>query len=249
MAKTFATRRGFLMGLGVGVGLGGLLRWRGDVLYGGQALVRPPGALPESEFLAACLRCGQCVEACPFDTLHMAEAGDGIRVGTPYVKTREIPCCLCQGYDTLLCVAACPTKALSPVADLADIHMGTAIINEDLCFAYNRVVCRACWHICPFPDKAIVFDDLLRPVVKPEACIGCGLCDHACPTEPSSIPIRPASQGDTVPKLLSDDIFASSEENCGTGVSPVGTRAGRPCHNWVAAEGRSRVTRCEGGGT
>jgi len=41
--------------------------------------------------------------------------------------------------------------------------------------------------------------------------------------------------------------FASREEvcgtghNCGTGVSPVGSRAGRPCHSWVAAEGRAVV--------
>uniref|UniRef100_UPI004055F8DE ferredoxin-type protein NapG n=1 Tax=Candidatus Electronema sp. TaxID=2698783 RepID=UPI004055F8DE len=43
------------------------------VLLGGhqqsaQALpphaIRPPGALPEEDFLAACLRCGQCVRAC-----------------------------------------------------------------------------------------------------------------------------------------------------------------------------------------
>ena len=27
--------------------------------------LRPPGALPEKDFLAACTRCGQCVQACP----------------------------------------------------------------------------------------------------------------------------------------------------------------------------------------
>ena len=29
--------------------------------------LRPPGALPEKDFLAACTRCGQCVQACPYD--------------------------------------------------------------------------------------------------------------------------------------------------------------------------------------
>ena len=28
--------------------------------------LRPPGALPEKDFLAACTRCGQCVQACPY---------------------------------------------------------------------------------------------------------------------------------------------------------------------------------------
>jgi len=37
------------------------------------------------------------------------------------------------------------------------------------------------------------------------------------------------------PTLLSGETFASNEENCGTGVSPVGPRARRPCHTLVAA--------------
>ena len=28
--------------------------------------LRPPGALPEDDFLSACVRCGLCVEACPY---------------------------------------------------------------------------------------------------------------------------------------------------------------------------------------
>ena len=39
-----------------------------------QAL-RPPGALPEAEFLAACIRCGLCVRDCPYDTLSLATLG------------------------------------------------------------------------------------------------------------------------------------------------------------------------------
>ena len=29
------------------------------------ACIRPPGALDEKEFLAACIRCGRCADACP----------------------------------------------------------------------------------------------------------------------------------------------------------------------------------------
>jgi len=39
--------------------------------------------------------------------------------------------------------------------------------------------------------------------------------------------------------LITRIFFASRERFCGTGVSPVGTRAGRPCPNVVAAEGRA----------
>ena len=70
--------------------------------------------------------------------------------------------------------------------------MGTAVIDEARCLAYNGAVCRTCWHICPLPGEAIVFDQRLRPMVIESVCIGCGLCDYVCPTTPSSIPIRPA---------------------------------------------------------
>ena len=35
--------------------------------------IRPPGALDEEDFLAACVRCGLCVRDCPYDTLRLAE--------------------------------------------------------------------------------------------------------------------------------------------------------------------------------
>ena len=31
--------------------------------------LRPPGAKNENAFASACVRCGQCVQACPYDTL------------------------------------------------------------------------------------------------------------------------------------------------------------------------------------
>ena len=55
-----------------------------------QAL-RPPGALPESDFLAACVRCGLCVRDCPYDTLHLADLGDPVVAGTPYFTARKSP--------------------------------------------------------------------------------------------------------------------------------------------------------------
>ena len=36
--------------------------------------LRPPGALPDDDFNAACIKCGQCVVACPFDTLKLEPA-------------------------------------------------------------------------------------------------------------------------------------------------------------------------------
>ncbi len=167
----------------------------GGVLAAGKhtspVLLRPPGAQAEADFLAACIRCGQCVEACPYDTLKLATAAEGAAAGTPYLVARDIPCYLCQNYGEMRCIPACPTGALQPVAQKSEVRMGVAVIDENTCLAFNDVICRACWHACPFPDAAIELDLRGRVFVHPEACVGCGLCERACITEPSSIVIVP----------------------------------------------------------
>ena len=189
------SRRGFLVGLGTiaGGGAGFLFR----LVRAGESapfLIRPPGALAEPDFLAACIRCGQCIQACPYDSLIHAEHDSGVATGTPWVDTRETPCFLCRDHDELLCIETCPSGALRPVEDLESIDMGLAVIDPELCLAFNGVVCRSCWHACPYPNAAIRFDSMLRPVVVEDACIGCGLCDQACLAEKTAIPVVPASE-------------------------------------------------------
>lgn len=185
------TRRNFITSIGF---LG--IAWSSKLLLEGlktraPMLLRPPGALDESEFLASCIRCGQCVEACPYHALSLTAANASVAIGTPYLDSRRVPCYLCQGYDELKCIAACPSGALRPVSNWASIRMGTAVLNRDTCLAWQGTPCRACWHACPFPDSAIVLDLRGRAIVQEDACVGCGLCDHACLTNPSSIPIDP----------------------------------------------------------
>lgn len=186
-------RQFLLLALGVAVGGGaGVLARRAGIETSAPGRPRPPGAGAQGDFLAACIRCGQCVEACPWSTLHLTGLGDGVGAGTPTFDARRVPCWLCEGYDAPLCIEACPTHALKPLADLRQARMGTAVLDEATCLAFLGTVCRACWHACPYPNEAIVFDEMLRPVVVPEVCIGCGLCEHACPTEgASAIVIRP----------------------------------------------------------
>src|SRR5690606_34520826 len=84
--------------------------------------LRPPGALSEDEFLAACVRCGLCVRACPYDTLHLATLGDEAALGTPYFIARETPCYMCADVP---CAKACPTGALDRnIANIRDADMG-----------------------------------------------------------------------------------------------------------------------------
>ena len=158
------------------------------------AYLRPPGAGDEERFLSRCIRCAQCIEACPTQVLHPAGADGGIALGTPLVNAREQPCDLCMGREQMECIAACPVEALEPIRERRDVRMGVAVILAETCLPFVGVSCKACWHACPFPREAISFDPLGRPVVVQEACVGCGLCVHVCLTEPASIRVRPGTQ-------------------------------------------------------
>ncbi len=97
-------------------------------------LLRPPGALAEDHFLASCIKCGQCLQVCPPQILHLAGISRGFGIGTPYITPREGGCLLCAG---LPCVLACPTGALAHDISLGkDAEMGLAVISHpDTCLS------------------------------------------------------------------------------------------------------------------
>jgi len=191
-----------MAGIGVAAGLGAGCWINKHGPSSRKPLLRPPGALPEDDLLAECIRCALCIEACPWDTLKLAGFEAGLGVGTPYLVARRMPCYLCEKYDELKCIEACPTNALSEVPDRKSVRMGVAVVDEKRCSAFIGSFCKACAEACPI-SGAIVLDDNRRPIVNEKVCVGCGICDHVCPTEPSSIIIRPASIGDQAPEQVS----------------------------------------------
>lgn len=137
--------------------------------------LRPPGAVPEEIFPAKCIRCGRCVEVCPYRCIKMLDIRDGIHAGTPLIEVEEIPCYLC-----MKCVDVCPTGSLKRVSQ-KQTRMGLAIINRFKCAAWEgTTLCRTCYDKCPFMEKAIRLDKL-KPVIDENHCTGCGLCTNACP--------------------------------------------------------------------
>lgn len=162
--------------------------------------LRPPGAIPEAEFSAACIRCGLCVRDCPYDTLKLAKPEDSLSTGTPYFVARQTPCEMC---DDIPCVKACPTGALDhKLTDINKAKMGVAVVvDQETCLAFLGLRCEICYRVCPVIDEAVTLDvqtnprtgshTLFIPVVHSERCTGCGKCEQACPTEVASIRILP----------------------------------------------------------
>jgi MauM/NapG family ferredoxin protein len=153
-----------------------------------QSPLRPPGAVAERDFLRRCIKCGKCAQVCPDRSIRLGTMRAGRHFGTPMIDARAVPCYLCME-----CPPVCPTGALdTALAEAADVKMGLAVIDEDLCFAYNGIICRACFDHCPFFREGITLRDEHYPVVNPDVCVGCGICEHVCVAdERSAITIVP----------------------------------------------------------
>lgn len=89
--------------------------------------LRPPGAVDEKEFLALCIKCGQCLQVCPYHSIKLADFAKGHGVGTPYIDARERGCYACSAVP---CVLACPSGALDHSCEKPeDIKMGIAVLE------------------------------------------------------------------------------------------------------------------------
>lgn len=206
-------RRYFLLSIARGIGLSamGALVWSAYVgeVKAAPLVLRPPGALSENEFIKNCIKCGMCVEACPYDTLKLAKPGDNLPMGTPYFTPRTVPCYMCSDIP---CVPVCPSGALneSSVSSYIQVHakldinkarMGLAVIDEESCIATWGIQCDACYRACPLMGQAITIEfsknertgkhAFLKPVVHADVCTGCGKCEHACVTQKAAIYVLP----------------------------------------------------------
>lgn len=145
--------------------------------------LRPPGALPDLEFLDACSRCGECVKACPVGAIVTSPDVAG---NAPHILAERQPCTLC---DALACMTACPTGALSFVPRL-QIRMGRAHWGAGKCLRSGGELCTLCVEACPLGSAALDINSDGEIVVH-DACTGCGVCQFVCPTTPRAIVVTP----------------------------------------------------------
>ncbi|MEA2030957.1 MAG: 4Fe-4S binding protein [candidate division Zixibacteria bacterium] len=184
---------------------GGLAMWPlfrfGDVskVNANPYLIRPPGALPEKDFMSRCIKCGQCIRVCPNNALHPTLLESGIEgVWTPVLIPRI-------GYcepDCTKCGEVCPTGAITQFTqaqrkgskESPPIRIGTAFFDHERCLPWATASrCMApCEEWCPTSPKAITlkvetainsdgnFVKVRRPYVELDLCTGCGACEYAC---------------------------------------------------------------------
>jgi ferredoxin len=200
-------RRKVLTGLAAGAATLPLLRANtGLSAEPHERLIRPPAALPENQFLARCIRCGECMKVCPNNALHpaLAEAGwEGIwtPVLVPRVGYCEPSCTLCG--------QVCPTGAIweftsqekawigvpsGSRANQPPIRLGTAFYDRGRCLPWAMATeCMVCEEWCPTSPKAVYLrsaevadatgntKQVRQPYIDPARCVGCGACEFACP--------------------------------------------------------------------
>ena len=191
------SRRGFLYSVAGGVGLGFVVRQTPFTpLQNKQQLIRPPGALPEGEFLTTCIRCGECMKSCLTNTLQPSLWEGGLAgLWTPRLDLRLAAC----EQECNVCGKVCPTQAIRSLGLEEKTHakLGTAVLKKEMCLVWAQdKLCLICDEICPY--DAIVFrtmDGYRRPFVVASRCNGCGYCEQRCPVEgESAIVVVPIGQ-------------------------------------------------------
>ena len=149
-------------------------------------LIRPPGALPENEFLGKCIGCGECMKACPTNTLQPCLFTDGFsRLYSPKVVPRIAGC----EEKCHLCGYVCPTGALRnlPYEEKRFAKIGTAVLDRHRCLAWaQNKECLVCDEVCPYNAISAYVVETTKgrfkvPVVDEDLCLGCGMCEQHCP--------------------------------------------------------------------
>ncbi len=170
------SKREFVAALASGVAAVPLARLAG--LTGdawNPAVVRPPGALAEPEFLQRCIKCGQCMRVCPTNVIHPAGLQAGLEgIWTPVLNFR-MGTSGCQR-GCIACGNLCPSAAIRPISlderlgngdfvSRGPIRIGMAFVDRGRClpWAMDRP-CIVCQENCPVSPKAIFTRSEFRPV-------------------------------------------------------------------------------------
>lgn len=149
----------------------------------------PPGAFTIQHLRKNCTGCQLCITACPNQIL--MPSNDLLTLMQPEISYK-------RGYcrpECTKCSEVCPTSAINKVtvAEKSSIQIGHAVWNKDLCLVNkDKVKCDNCARHCPTGAINMELLDsnnplsLKIPIINESRCIGCGACEHLCPSRPYS---------------------------------------------------------------
>jgi len=191
-------RRAVLGGIAAGISLPFLGRLDGQVHRVSDArLIRPPGSLPEKDFLRLCQRCGLCMKACPTNVINPALTEAGMAgFWTPHLVMILGYC----EYSCTLCGSVCPTGAIKEISGKEKIErpikIGSVYVDRGRCLPWSgNGPCIVCEEHCPTSPKAIYLREeelpqpggkrvrVKLPYVDLKSCVGCGICEYKCPVK------------------------------------------------------------------
>ncbi len=177
--------RRFVLGALAGIGLGAATRpVRAGA--GSEQPLRPPGAIDENRFVGVCVRCGNCLRACPSSIIQPDAGQHGIAsLLTPVLDFENDYC----REDCVRCTQVCPSGALAEIVleDKQQIEIGFPHVDMDICLLGEDRECALCRNWCPYAAITYKFSSetyMVTPQIDPDKCNGCGACETACPTEP-----------------------------------------------------------------
>ena len=170
------SRRGFVLSLAGGVFAVPAIRLGNGLGENwSSAVIRPPGAVGEEEFLKRCTKCGQCMRACPTNVIQPDGFEGGLEsLWTPRLNNR-IGSSGCQ-LNCVACGQVCPTAAIRPItlpeklgidafAEKGPIRMGTAFVDRNRCLPWAMdKPCIVCQENCPVSPKAIYTQDVYTTI-------------------------------------------------------------------------------------
>ncbi len=170
------SRRGFALAMASGIASVPVMRLNGRMESNwNPQVIRPPGALAEPEFLARCLKCGQCMRICPTNIIQPAGFESGIEgLWTPRLNFR-VGTSGCQ-LNCVACGHVCPTAAIRPItliekrglrehAAVGPIRLGMAFVDRGRCLPWAMdKPCIVCQENCPVSPKAIFVHEVFETV-------------------------------------------------------------------------------------